>query len=105
MQTGERSSGKAYSFNYSILEERTGLHHSRDEARDEDGHIRGNYEVSLSSSSFYMLSCIVPCILCPCLPKRIESGSMTGGGRGQVVMSAWLAGSGVESSVSEMSRR
>jgi hypothetical protein len=56
LQTGERSSGKAYSFNYSILEERTGLHHSRDEARDEDGHIRGNYEVSLSSSSFYILS-------------------------------------------------
>ena len=44
MQSGGR--GRPYSFNYSILEERTGLLHSRDEARDQDGLVKGNYEVS-----------------------------------------------------------
>ena len=35
-----------YSFNYSILDEETGVTHSRDESSDEKGVIRGSYEVS-----------------------------------------------------------
>ena len=37
---------KPYSFNYSILDEETGVTHSRDESSDEKGVIRGSYEVS-----------------------------------------------------------
>ena len=47
MQAGVRK-GKPYSFNYSVQDERTGVLHSRDEARDETGHVKGNYEVGTS---------------------------------------------------------
>ncbi len=42
---GWRTGGEAILFNYSILEETTGLHHSRDEARDQEGRVKGSYEV------------------------------------------------------------
>ena len=37
--------GKPYSFNYSILDEDTGVTHSRDETSDHEGVVRGSYEV------------------------------------------------------------
>ena len=37
--------GQPYSFNYSILDDKTGITHSRDESSDDEGVIRGTYEV------------------------------------------------------------
>ena len=45
---------KPYSFNYSILDEKTGITHSRDESSDDQGVIRGTYEVDTHS---LFLSC------------------------------------------------
>ena len=51
MQCSQNSppQGKPYSFNYSILDEDTGVTHSRDETSDHEGVVRGSYEVILHS--------------------------------------------------------
>ena len=36
---------KPYSFNYSILDEETGISHSREESSDDRGVVRGAYKV------------------------------------------------------------
>ena len=41
--------GTPYSINYSILDEETGITHSRDESSDDRGVVRGSYQVGLSS--------------------------------------------------------
>ena len=38
---------KPYSFNYSILDEETGISHAREESSDDRGVVRGNYEVKV----------------------------------------------------------
>ena len=48
--------GKPYSFNYSILDEETGVTHSRDESSDEKGVIRGSYEVSQAGQTEIFLN-------------------------------------------------
>ena len=38
---------KPYSFNYSILDEETGISHAREESSDDRGVVRGSYEVKV----------------------------------------------------------
>ena len=53
--------GKPYSFNYSVQDERTGVLHSRDEARDETGHVKGNYEVGTRNIFYFFLPLMCIC--------------------------------------------